>query len=451
MTLGRTLELEYLNSSYARAGSQIMVVYGAKNVGKTTLLKQFMKGKPCAYYLARSSSEREQRYQWGKELGMDSVKYPSYAEILQHLIRKSTEKTVIFIDEFQHIIRSGDELMKALVYLVHNNESGTPVMVVLGSSSTGWVENSMVTQMGEAAYGLSGLLKIRELGFEVMREYFQGFSIEEAVEAYAVLGGIPGLWKYFNDKVSIKENICRYILNKDAFLFGEGSRIAGEELRETGVYNTILAAIAAGHHKLNDLFLHTGFSRAKISVYLKNLMELELVEKVFSYDTEGKANTQKGVYQISNHFVDFYFTYLYPNLSSLEVMLPEEFYHKYIAPSFHGYVSEYFKLVCRQYIEKQSEEGKLPIEVDRIGRWVGKFGDIDIIAQNKEKETLVALCSKESSGMRYDDYEWLLFCVEKARLQADYVYLFSAHGFDERICQEAKVKKSLKLISMDEM
>ena len=53
--------------------------------------------------------------------------------------------------------------------------------------------------------------------------------------------------------------------------------------------------------------------------------------------------------------------------------------------------------------------------------------------------------------MRYDDYEWLLFCAEKARIRADHIYLFSAHSFDEQLNQEAKLKHNLRLISMDEM
>ena len=66
-------------------------------------------------------------------------------------------------------------------------------------------------------------------------------------------------------------------------------------------------------------------------------MELELVEKIFSYDTEGNANTQKGIYLIKNHFVHFYFTFLYPNLSALEQLAPEKFYSSYIAPFFKCY------------------------------------------------------------------------------------------------------------------
>ena len=53
--------------------------------------------------------------------------------------------------------------------------------------------------------------------------------------------------------------------------------------------------------------------------------------------------------------------------------------------------------------------------------------------------------------MRYEDYEWLLFCAEKAKIKPDYIYLFSVKHFDEKINLEAKVKQNLKLITMDEM
>lgn len=453
MVLGRTSELKYLNTYYDREGSQIMVVYGQKNVGKTALLRQFVADKPSYYYQARSASEREQRYQWGRELGKAKIKvlkYPAFTEIFQAVLQEQTEKPVIIIDEFQYIIKASDDFMKELIRFVHETWQGHQVMVILCSSSIGWVENSMITKIGEAAYELSGFLKIRDLDFESMMDFFPGFSMEQCIEAYAVLGGIPGLWRQFNDKVSIKENICNYILNQDAFLYGEGQRIVEEELRETGVYNTILAAIATGHHKLNDLYLHTDFSRAKISVYLKNLMELELVEKIFSYDTEGKANTQKGIYRITNHFVHFYFTYLYPNRSSLEILSPNEFYNDFIAPTFRGYVADYFKTVCKQHIEKWNKWGKLPFQIDRIGEWVGKLGNIDVIAQNEAGQTLIGLCNWDKPMMRYDDYEWLLFCAEKAKLKADYVYLFSRR-FDEKLNLEGKMKHTIKLVDMDEM
>lgn len=454
MILGRTSELNYLNTYYERDGSQILIVYGEKNVGKTSLLRQFAQKKPCFYYRARSASEREQLYQWRNELAKENIKvskYPDFMEIFKAIVHGENGKKIIVIDEFQYIVKSSDTFMKELVSFVHTLQQNIQVMVILCSSSIGWVENSMVTKIGEAAHELAGFLKVRELEFETIKDFFPRFSMEQNVEAYAVLGGIPGIWKQFDDRLGIRENICRSVLNQDAFLYGEGQRIVEEELRETGVYNTILASIAAGHHKLNNLYQHTGFSRAKISVYLKNLMELEIVEKVFSYDTDGKANAQKGIYRFNNHFVHFYFTYLYPNLSSLEKMTPGEFYSRHIGPTFKRYVADYFKIICRQYVEKWNKWGKLPFKVDRFGEWVGKLGTIDIIAQNENGETMVAICSYDRPVMRYDDYEWLLFCAEKAKIRTDYVYLFSVHSFDEKLNLEAKVKHNLRLISMEEM
>ena len=73
MILGRASELKYLNTYYGREESQILVVYGCRNVGKTALLRQFIQNKPSYYYRARAASEREQRYQWGRELEKEKI------------------------------------------------------------------------------------------------------------------------------------------------------------------------------------------------------------------------------------------------------------------------------------------------------------------------------------------------------------------------------------------
>lgn len=453
MLLGRTTELGYLNNYYDRDGSQILIVYGQKHIGKTALVKEFMKDRPGYYYLARACSEREQTYQWGRQLSHDGYvvdKFPSFHEIFEKLAHRVTGKKVLVIDEFQNIVRASDAFMKDLVAFVHSQWNRDDVMVILVSSSIGWIENNMITRIGEAAYELSGLLKIKEMPFADLVARFPNFRIEECVEAYAILGGIPGLWNQFDDRLTIQQNICRNILDGNSFLFEEGERILTEQLREPGVYNTIMASIAAGNHKLNDLYLHTEFSRAKISVYLKNLIELELVEKVFSYDTAGKENVQKGIYRISHPFVDFYYTYMYPHLSDLQILSVGEFYNHYIMRDFRRYVSGYFKQVCRQHLAALGERHRLPIDCDTIGEWIGKVGSLDIIAQDEEGRTLIGLCNWEKP-MTYEDYENLLLYAKKAKISTDYIYMYTAFRFDERLNLEAKVKSNLKLVQISDL
>lgn len=43
----REAELDYLQTEYTRRGSALVVLYGRRRVGKTTLLTEFMRGKPA--------------------------------------------------------------------------------------------------------------------------------------------------------------------------------------------------------------------------------------------------------------------------------------------------------------------------------------------------------------------------------------------------------------------
>ncbi len=452
MLLGRKAELRHLNNYYDREGSQIVIVYGQKHVGKTTLVREFMKERPGYYYLARACSEREQAYQWGMQMvrdGYEMEAFPSFRDILIGITRRGNGKKVIVIDEFQNIVKVSGEFMKELVSFMHSHWNRGEVMIVLCSSTIGWVENSMVTRIGESAYELSGFLKIREMPFEDIVERFPNFRIEECVEAYAVLGGYPGLWNQFDDRMTIQQNICRNILDPDSFLFEEGERLLTDQLRELSVYNTIMASIAGGSHKLNNLYLHTDFSRAKISVYLKNLIELELVEKVFSYDTAGRENVQKGIYRIGHSLVDFYYTYLYPYRSELETLPAGEFYNRYVMPDFRRYVSGYFKRACRQHLARLNDRKRLPLQLEVIGEWAGKAGELDIIAQDAEGHTVVGLCNWERPTT-YEDYDNLLSYAKKAKINADYVYMYSAFRFDERLNLETKVRTNLKLVQVSD-
>ena len=50
----------------------------------------------------------------------------------------------------------------------------------------------------------------------------------------------------------------------------------------------------------------------------------------------------------------------------------------------------------------------------------------------------------------YEDYESLLSCAKKAKINADYVYMYSAFRFDERLNLETKVRTNLKLIQVSD-
>lgn len=442
MFVGREAELKFLNQYYDTEGSQILVVYGQSGVGKTALLNFFTKDKAYSYYLARPCAARDQRYQWAAELayaGFQLPDYPDYKRLFECMAdTQKNAKQVIILDEFHSFVKGDSAFMQELITYVGNRDPVKPVMVILATSASGWVENSMIGKIGSAALSINGLLKLRELKFQEMRKIFPGYGLDDGIGAYAVLGGIPGRWNNFDEGLTIRENIIRNILRKESRLREELSAYMWSELREPAVYNTLLAAMARGCNKLNDLYKHTEFSRAKISVYLKNLMELELVEKVFSYETEGYADAQKGIYRVSSPYARFYFRFLFPKQSMLETLSGEEFFEREIRECFPCFVEEAYRNICRE----RYEEG-----FASVGEWLGKSGSLDIVACAENGELAVASCSY-AKEMKAADYERLLLCMKKARISADYVHLYSEKGFD-KILQKKADKGELVLFCMD--
>lgn len=452
MFIGRSNELNQLSTYYDRAKSQIVVLYGQKYIGKTALLNEFMADKPGFYYHSEPVSEKEQRYRFGlffASLGISTLRIPEYQDIFKCFAGKKTQKKVIVIDEFQNIIKTTPDFMDKLISFVHGNWNDQEFFIVLCSSSVSFVENDMVSRIGEAAYELSGFIKLKELGFKELREYFSLYTNEECALVWSILGGVPGLWSRFDDKLPVKENIIRKIIDKSGSLHNVAGELINAELRETGVYNTILASLSEGMRKLNDLHEHTGFSRAKISVYIKTLMELEFVTKVFSMDTDGRDNAKKGIYDISSKFLDFYHTFLFNDSSLLDTLSPEEFYSMRVAPELKTYTGKYFKDICMEYMRALNDRDRLPIKAERFGTWVGKQGTIDIIATDAKGLNIVAVCVYDKPMVTYRDYENLLDLSRQAEVRPDYIYLFSGSGFDEKINLESRIGKNLKPVLLD--
>lgn len=453
MFIGREKELLYLNECYEKTENRILVLYGQKGIGKTTLLKHFMEEKEGLYYEALSCSARQQRVflaSYLKDIGISVSGENGFEEIFSAIEEKGRKKLLV-IDEFQNLCKTNNEFWEAVdAYCNHRGEESN-LFFILSSSSVGWVENSKKEKLGDFISESPVFFKIKELEYLDFKEYFPLFSREDSVGGYGILGGIPGLWKCFDDKFSLRENIERFILQREEKLFEYGQQYVAEELRETAVYNTILGALASGKQKLNELYLFTGFSRAKISVYLKNLIELEIVEKLISVDTEGRENVRKGIYQIKSSYVHFYYQYIFPNQNRIGTWKTEEVFEKLIEPTISSYAAEGFKKVCQEFLEMESELGRLPEKFRYLGQWAGKKGDIDLVFKSEDEELLVGNCHWEKKMLSFEDYQFLLECQESAKIQAEYMILFSTGKFDNRLREEAKRNPYLALVSVEQI
>ncbi len=451
----RTTDLNFLNRYYESGLSNILVVYGHRNIDHNTLINKFLENRRSIYYCARSASLKEQLFLWAKELkekGADISEYPSFEEIFDACLGVAGRNSfIIVIRNFEYLVKCSDEFIKELTSFVNKKGKLRQVMVLLISHDVDWVENDMVGCLGDLAGNIAGFRKIKPLCFSEMREYFSDMSYNDAVMTFSVLGGQTSLWKYFDKSLSFKENICKNLIDEGSFLHYEAVRLIERNLRETNVYQTLLAEMARGVNKLNDLYHATGFSRAKISVYLKTLIHHDFVYKAYSFGNMGRENVQKGVYKIADPMVHFYYKFIYPNESSLLQMSSDKFYDIFISAGMQSYVNEYFRYICREYLARLEDKGIFPFEINEEGQWLGKDGEIDFVAQSEMGDTAMAMCFWQKQ-MTHADLNNLLSCAKQARLEGDVIYLFSTEGFDAWLL-DAAMKSSgvLKLIGIDEL
>ncbi len=451
----RTNGIKQLQKLFEEEGSRLVYLYGTKRSEKEELIRQFLVGKKFFYYCARNASAEEQRACFCEEIERQyeiTLEKKTYDACFAGLESGDTSKFVIVIDEFERIAKKEPEFFDSLILLKEGKLYMGEVMVLLFSSSLTWSGRDMEKTLGDKVKSIDMSIHLEELSFLDIVRTFPDYSVKECVQLYGIVGGVPAYLNLWDPKKTIKQNVCDLILRINGALQTEAEDYVASELRELSVYDTILSAMAQGNEKLNDLYRKTGYSRAKISVYLKNLAAFDIVEKINSFETGGWDNAKKGVYRISHHLVDFWFTFVYPHLSDVVIMEPENFYEMYIRPDLDHYLRPYFVGVCREYLSLMNMVGKVPIKIERMGTWVGKEGTIDIIGQDSVRDNVVGICNWEEDELSYASYQKLLEDMKSARIHAKTIYLFSARSFEVKLkALEHQSNSAVVLVDMTEL
>ena len=276
------------------------------------------------------------------------------------------------------------------------------------------------------------------------------------------MGGIPHYLKQWNPGLTVEANIRRNILTKGCALYSEVEFLLHQELRETSIYNSVIEAVAMGNTKLNDISQKSLVEdTSKTSVYLKNLIELGIVEREFSVDARTKeyANTNRGIYRLTDNFFRFWYAFGFANYSQLEDGDVDGVYEYVIKPSLHQFASFAFEDVCREFIRRKQKANELPFRYAKMGRWFGKTTvrdaqeenglrtaetEIDILCVDRSCENyLVGECKFKGAPFSYSEYLDTLAKLTPLKENARFCYaLFSESGFDENVINEAKANRT---------
>ncbi len=454
--IGRKKELQMLEEAYCSDSGSLVILTGREGVGKTTLLKEFSKDKQVFVYQACECSEKEQRnllkQAWSElyhlEDGTEASADAGYLPILSKICKKASGKPVIILEDFLWIAKNDDSIYKDIVDFL---EAEPQVMVVLTASTVVWREEEAKIDYRAFVGKITSRITVEPFEFLEMVKFFPKLSVGEIVQIYAILGGIPGYLKYWNPKKSIEENIIQLFLQPEAVLMKEPARYLKTTLRELALYNTVLHAMTDGATRLNDIYEATGFSRAKISVYMKNLKQLGVVNKVNTMILKCRDQEVKGMYEITDPLIHFWYRFVSTNQSLLHQLSPQEVYHKKIKESLGAYTAPYFSKVCGQYLELMNRYQKLPLHYEKTGAWFGKDGEIQLLAKDKDGKLLLLHSKWKEEKFSSGDMEKILQYLVKSGIEPDYYYLFSKSDFDQDLRKKADFVRNMVLVDLNDL
>lgn len=433
--VNRADELDFLESKYKNEKAQFIVIYGRRRVGKTETILKFSVDKPHVYFLASKVSGNEQIKQVIESV-YDAIQdkaifdlKPEWETIFKYLSNLN-ERFIIAIDEFPYLIEADKSIPSLFQRAWDLYLKNSKIFLILSGSSISMMENEVLGFKSPLYGRRTGQWMIEELKFKDALGFFPNYSFKDKIAVYGILGGIPFYLQEFDDGKNIEGNIKEKILKKGEILYEEPYFLLREELREPRIYFTILGAISKGNSKFGDIMNASGLDRNTITRYLSILESLRWIRKDLPV-TELKSS-KKGLYKINDHFFNFWFRFVLPNLSKIEENADNAFDER-IKPSLNEYISRVFEGVCREFLIDLNKQNKLPFKFSRIGSWWHKENEIDLVALNEDtEEILFAECKWQEVPVKTKVIEQL---IEKSGLvnwrkqRNEYFMVISKSGF----------------------
>lgn len=477
MFIGRKQELQFLEDKYNSKGGQLIVLYGRRRVGKTETLREFCKGKRHIFYSCREVSDKLQLRSFSEKLLKENIPAASYIKEFSEWetalksvldLPYGDEKKLLIIDEFPYMCRGNESIPSVLQNLWDELFKDENIMIVLCGSAMSFIEKELLAEKNPLYGRATGIYKMEAMSFYDAVQFFPNYTDRDKIIAYSILGGIPHYLRQFDADLPLEENIKRNILTKGCVLYSEVEFLLRQELRETPLYNSIIEAVALGNTKLNDISVKSLVDdTSKTSVYLKKLIELEIIKREFSVDDgmKERANTNRGLYRLADSFFRFWYAFVFTNYSELESGDTDGVFEYAIKPNLHEFASFAFEDVCREYVRKMQRAGRLPFRYQRMGRWWGRTTvrrkdktevqetEIDLLAvSQKADQYLVGECKFKGRPFSFAEYLDTSVKLSQQKGKAEiFYYLFSESGFDDNLTSEVEKDEHLKLVGLEDV
>lgn len=455
----RESELDALEAEYRRDTSSLMILYGRRRVGKTTLISEFIKNKPALYYLVTEESETQNRNNF-KDMAADFIgnsllknaSLDDWDTIFRTIAgQHASEKRIIIIDEFQYLGKSNPAFPSIFQRIWDTILKDQNMMVILCGSLVSMMEAQTLNYSSPLYGRRTGQIRLKQIPFRYYHEFFPEKDRKSLIEAYSITGGVPKYIELFRDSTDIYDAIRRNVISKESFLYDEPDFLLQREVSEIGSYFSVIKAISAGNQKLSKIAGILELKQTGLTRYLKTLMDLDILQREVPATEENPEKSKRGLYKIKDNFILFWFRFVYPNLSYIESGNEELAMRKIRQNLVDGHVSYVYEDVCREEMWQMNMKGAWPFHFSSLGRWWDNSNnEIDVAALDPDGNNLIlGECKywKDQVGINIlDALENKASLVDWRRQNRKVWYvLFSINGFTDDLVRLAESREDVLL------
>ena len=239
--IDRIEEMQTLEREYARDGSSLVIVYGRRRVGKTTLISEFIKDKNTLFFLASEESEAQNRNAFKERVAdftgntlLRDVQASNWDMLFKVLVdTKYDSKPIIVIDEFQYIGKTNPAFPSIFQRIWEEQLKNRSIMVILCGSLISMMVSQTLAYNSPLYGRRTAQICLKQIPFKYYREFFPDRTEQECIEMYSITGGVPKYIESFAMEKDIYEAIEKHVLNKSSYLYDEPNFLLQQEVHKT--------------------------------------------------------------------------------------------------------------------------------------------------------------------------------------------------------------------------
>lgn len=412
----RTVEQAIFRRTLNLERPVLIVIYGRRRIGKSELIKHVL-GQRDVYYLSEEAQTQQQIDSFAKTVsfsyeGFDRASYHDWDTVLTTLNLYVEDNASVCLDEFSYLVKSDSSLPSVIQRLV-DNKTLKYNLILCGSSQL--MMHSLILNEKSPLYQRSAWQpKLKQLRLPYIKQALN-CSDKEAVEEYAVWGGVPRYWELRADYANLEDAIRNLLVNNYGTLYDEPTRLLRDERRDTANSFSLLTIVGNGVNKISEIAGRMQQPSTNLSQPIGVLSDLGYVEKETPFG-ENPKSSRKGIYRLGDNFLSFYYKFIHPNKYLIELDR-QDLVMNIIRNDFSTHVGYVWEKICRDFVSGNEIGG---IVYGMASRWWGNIPkeddsgeyepiELDVVAESIDKQHIfVAECKWRERDEASTIYEQLV-------------------------------------------